>query len=360
MNRLNIGEIILRLRKLKNLTQEQLASMVGVSAGAVSKWENGNSTPDITLLAPLARALNTSLDELLSFQSQLSETEVITIKQELIKAFLHDGYAAGEEKCLLLLNEYPNSIQLKCEVAGLIYMYLMMAEEPTEEFIKTKQLYSLNLFKQVIDSRDPKYTQMALFSTAHIQMTMNNYEESEKALKELPSNPIDPSVLYTRLYLEQGKNMEASKYCSGKLMNYILHSTTMLIQLARISRIEKAYDKSIFYLDTCYKLQQTFKIGLGSAAYNFCKLYMEMGQKEVAAAWFNAYVKEVISTHYDHESNPFFEKIKLEVEPEEQKIIRKKALKAILEEEEFKVLSGLEDYEKVIDEVQAAIKLLKN
>lgn len=92
MNRLNIGETILKLRKGKKLTQEQLASMVGVSAGAVSKWENGNSTPDISLLAPLARALDTSIDTLLCFHPQLLEKEVMNIKQELIEIFLHEGY----------------------------------------------------------------------------------------------------------------------------------------------------------------------------------------------------------------------------------------------------------------------------
>jgi len=61
---------------------------------------------------------------------------------------------------------------------------------------------------QVVDSRDPKYTQMALFSIAHIQMDMENYEETEKALKELPQNPIDSTIIYSNLYLKQGKNKE--------------------------------------------------------------------------------------------------------------------------------------------------------
>lgn len=263
MNRLNIGQTILQLRKVRELTQEHLASMVGVSAGAVSKWENGNSMPDISLLAPLARALNTSLDELLSFQSQLSESEVTNIKQELIKVFLHEGYAAGEAKCLLYLKEYSNSIHLKFEVAGLIYMYLMIAKKPSGEFIESKKLYSLALLQQVIESRDPKYAPIALFSIAQIQMDMENYEESEKSLKELPLNPIDPAILYTNLYLKQGKNKEAIKYCSSKLLNYIIYSCTMLVILAKVSRTEKDYDKAIFYLDTCYKLQKVFETGLG-------------------------------------------------------------------------------------------------
>lgn len=138
MNRLNIGETILKLRKERNITQEQLALMVGISAGAVSKWENGNSMPDISLLAPLARALNTSLDTLLSFEQELSEEEVNNIRDQLTKLFLHKGYAAGEEKCKEYLNEYPNSINLKVVVAGLMNMYLMMSVDNTEEFIKAR------------------------------------------------------------------------------------------------------------------------------------------------------------------------------------------------------------------------------
>lgn len=355
MNRLNIGETILQLRKMRELTQEQLASMVGVSAGAVSKWENGNSTPDISLLAPLARALNTSLDELLSFQSQLSEVEVTNIKQELIKVFLHEGYTAGESKCLLYLKEYSNSIHLKFEVASLLYMYLATANKPSVEFIKSKKLHSLSLLQQVVESREPKYTPIALFSIAHIYMDMENYEESEKSLKKLPLNQIDPGVLYTNLYLKQGKNEEAIKYCSGKLLSYIIHSCAMLATLAKVSRAEKDYDKAIFYLNTCYKLQKTFKIMLGSAAHNYIKLYIEIDQKETAARWFKIYVEELLSTKYDYQSNPYFEKIKLEVDPEDQKIMRKKTLQSIIDEDEFKVLAGIADYEKGINALTDAI-----
>ncbi|AUN09807.1 XRE family transcriptional regulator [Clostridium botulinum] len=355
MNRLNIGETILQLRKAKNLTQEQLASMVGVSAGAVSKWENGNSTPDISLLGPLVRALDTSLDILLSFQPQLSEIEVDDIKQELIKIFLHGGYAAGEAKSLQYLNEYANSIRLKYEVAGLIYMYLMMAEKPSEEFIKSKKMYSLALLQQVVKSRDPKYTPMALFSIAHIHMEMEDYEESEKALKELPLYPIDPAIIYVDLYFKQEKDNEAIELCSSKLLNYITHSCAILTMLSKISKEKQNYDKAIFYLDACYKLQKIFKIGLGSAAYNYSKLYIEINKKEAAAQWFKTYVEEILAVQYDHHSNPYFEKIKLEVATEDQKMIRKKMLKSIIDEEDFKVLTGIADYEKGINELTDAV-----
>ncbi len=68
MNSLNIGKNILRLRKQRHITQKQLANMIGVTAGAVSKWETENSTPDISLLAPLARALGATTDHLLDLE----------------------------------------------------------------------------------------------------------------------------------------------------------------------------------------------------------------------------------------------------------------------------------------------------
>ena len=68
---MNIGEVILKLRKDKQLTQEQLAQAIGVTAPAVSKWETGSTYPDILLLPPLARALGTTIDHLLSYTQEL-------------------------------------------------------------------------------------------------------------------------------------------------------------------------------------------------------------------------------------------------------------------------------------------------
>ena len=68
MDRYVTGEVIRRLRTEKKLTQEELAARVFVSAKAVSKWETGNGYPDISLLEPLARALDISVIELLSGQ----------------------------------------------------------------------------------------------------------------------------------------------------------------------------------------------------------------------------------------------------------------------------------------------------
>ena len=60
-----LGKNIAKYRAKKGLTQDQLAEKFGVTAQAVSKWETGNSCPDITLLVPIADFFQISVDELL-------------------------------------------------------------------------------------------------------------------------------------------------------------------------------------------------------------------------------------------------------------------------------------------------------
>ena len=66
MNNYVTGAVIRRLREKKNLTQEELAARIFVSGKAVSKWELGRGYPDVSLLEPLAKALDISVIELLS------------------------------------------------------------------------------------------------------------------------------------------------------------------------------------------------------------------------------------------------------------------------------------------------------
>ena len=66
MDRYVTGAVIRRLREEKKMTQEELAGRIHISSKAVSKWETGQGLPDISLLEPLAKALELSVAELFS------------------------------------------------------------------------------------------------------------------------------------------------------------------------------------------------------------------------------------------------------------------------------------------------------
>jgi transcriptional regulator with XRE-family HTH domain len=76
-----LGKRIVENRKRLILTQEQLAEKLGITAQAVSKWENDQSCPDITMLPKLAEIFGISTDELLGYTTRsntVHEAEIVT------------------------------------------------------------------------------------------------------------------------------------------------------------------------------------------------------------------------------------------------------------------------------------------
>lgn len=77
---MSIGTTIKRLRRERDITQEQLAEYLGISTGAVSQWECDRTAPDITQLPLLANIFDVSTDELLEIDGKK--------KDEIIQVFL--------------------------------------------------------------------------------------------------------------------------------------------------------------------------------------------------------------------------------------------------------------------------------
>ena len=80
---MNLGKNICDLRKSKNVTQEELAAELGVTAAAVSKWENGYTLPDVLMLCALADYFTVTTDELLGRTFPRKKAIVVAENKEL-------------------------------------------------------------------------------------------------------------------------------------------------------------------------------------------------------------------------------------------------------------------------------------
>ncbi len=90
---MTLGKRIAYLRKDKEFKQDELAEKLGVSPQAVSKWENDQTCPDITLLPELAKILGVTVDELLSGKSEpavkmVPEAERKDIKDMMLRVVM--------------------------------------------------------------------------------------------------------------------------------------------------------------------------------------------------------------------------------------------------------------------------------
>ncbi len=91
-----LGSRIAQCRKEKGLKQDEMAEMLGVSPQAVSKWENDQTCPDISLLPKLSKILGVTVDELLSGKEEpivrlVPEAERKDIKDMMLRIIVEDG-----------------------------------------------------------------------------------------------------------------------------------------------------------------------------------------------------------------------------------------------------------------------------
>ena len=78
MKEMNLGRILIENRHKRGITQEELATHIGVSKGAVSKWETNSSLPDISLLPQLASYFDITIDELIGYEPQMENCLLYT------------------------------------------------------------------------------------------------------------------------------------------------------------------------------------------------------------------------------------------------------------------------------------------
>ena len=90
MDAQKIGEFIKEQRKLKCLTQKELADKINCTDKAVSRWETGRGIPEVSLLLPLSKALDVTVNELLSGE-RIEEEKLLEKTEEVIIAAINDS-----------------------------------------------------------------------------------------------------------------------------------------------------------------------------------------------------------------------------------------------------------------------------
>ena len=108
---IRIGENIKRLRKAKNVTQEQIGELLGISVTAVSKWERCETYPDITLLFPLAHYFGVTLDELMGYDEERIQAEITETLEYYRSIWLTEPEKA-RETIRKAYRDYPNNYEV--------------------------------------------------------------------------------------------------------------------------------------------------------------------------------------------------------------------------------------------------------
>ena len=129
---MNIGQNILQLRKQKGIKQEELAAELGVTAAAVSKWENGYTLPDILILCALADYFEVTTDELLGRKREIKYAVIATDLTDLQDSIKHliESYGFIVKKVYSNIEEARNAI---VEDRSISHLFASFQKRLTEE-----------------------------------------------------------------------------------------------------------------------------------------------------------------------------------------------------------------------------------
>ena len=119
----HFNDRIKKLRKQKDMTQEQLAEYIGVSTQAISRWETGATCPDISALPQLAELFNITIDELLGVNEKVKRQEINAVIADAEEKINNTGETEGPIiKLKEALNKYPNNERLLCSLMYALYV----------------------------------------------------------------------------------------------------------------------------------------------------------------------------------------------------------------------------------------------
>jgi len=216
---MSIGSKIKALRRAKDLTQEELAEMLGISSKAVSQWECGRTAPDISQLPVLCNFFEVTSDELLGIEVLNKEAERNKIAQEYF-ALAKNG---RREEILSLLKESLKRLPNDAWVMGMIISELTIRmntqecdSEEKERIEEECRGYSEHILEHSLED-EQRYTAINFLC-----MYYQRKGETEKAWEYARKLPhiCDCRQMHTLQLGNSKEKMEAGRYWNYVLLAY--------------------------------------------------------------------------------------------------------------------------------------------
>jgi len=205
---IRLGENIRAFRKQRGLTQEQLAEVMGVTVGAVHKWEAKLSLPDMTVIMELADFFDTSVDTLIGYA--MKDNRLGAAEKRLWKCHREkdpEGLMEAEKA----LKKYPNAFKIAYAAATLYHGSGMEMQDAAklrralELYERTRQLLPQN--------QDASISEQTLCGAiAQVYAALGEQEEAIRLLKEQNAGNLYSAMIGVALAAELNRTEEALPY----------------------------------------------------------------------------------------------------------------------------------------------------
>ena len=246
---LSISENIRKHRAAKIMTQEQLAEIVGVSPQAVSRWENGTSYPDITLLPVLANIFGITVDILLGADSIKRQAQIQEIL-ERNRALHNEGRIEDSISYIKTkIREFPDSAELAYQLAYALDKKVCFSPIESNGNTLDKEIYELCNLAIQLDKDISWVTPASRRLLCICNIRLGNKEKALEIAQNMPTWWVSSEML--SLYA-----MEPDESAKQRQYNLLSLMDMMILHLHKIARDMKSDEESIIILDKAITLAE--------------------------------------------------------------------------------------------------------
>ncbi|HEY2421644.1 MAG TPA: helix-turn-helix transcriptional regulator [Neobacillus sp.] len=241
MKEINLASVIVAKRREKGITQDAVASYIGVSKASVSKWETGQSYPDITFLPQLAAYFNISIDELMGYSPQMEQEDIAKLYTRLANDFASLPFDEVIAECATIIKKYYACFPLQLKIVKLYTNHFTLAG--TQEQKETLFNETLKLCERIqIESGDVQLSNEAVLYQAVCCLALNSPQRVLNLLGESVRPMTPKGVLISQAYQLMGNIGKAQETLQAEVYQYVMAAFQGLLNVLQINidNIEKA------------------------------------------------------------------------------------------------------------------------
>ncbi len=338
---MQIGQVIRQYRKEQDMTQEEMANRLGVTAPAVNKWEKGSSMPDITLLAPIARLLGISLDTLLSFREELTREEIQDIIYKLNTMLREQSFGEAFAYVKEEIAQYPNCEYLILEAAVLLNAERIKMKSADKSSIEDAYDAVINgWFAEALKSEKEQIRTMAADALFAFHLNDKQYEKAEECLTYYSEQNPERKFNQARIYSETGRTKEAYQTYEGLLFSMYQMLDLLFHSIGALAAKEDNMEKVRMMADKQSGLAELFEMGEYHRISGRLELAVMKKDVEATITIMKQLLASIDDINHFAKSALFEHMAFREIRPEFAAQLREDLLKSFQDEETYGFLKG--------------------
>ncbi|SMC40745.1 helix-turn-helix domain-containing protein [Papillibacter cinnamivorans] len=366
MKEINIAKVLINKRREKGITQDELANYMGVSKASVSKWETGQSYPDVTFLPVLASYFNISVDGLLDYQPQMAPEDIRKLYRRLSADFASKPFDGVLKECRGIVKKYYSCFPLLLEMGSLLLNHVELLKD--REKAAALLAEARGLFVRVkTESDEAALARRALYMEAYCSLA----EGDPKSVLELLEGAMEPAMpaesLLAPAYQMTGRAEEAKTVLQvGTYQNIVVlfnfFPAYLMLSTDDAPRFEETLHRACIVAEAfdMKHLHPGVLVGLYLGA---AQGYLAQSNRDRALDMLQKYTEIVTSDIYPLKlhGDDYFDRINGWIEkldlgnglPRDEKTIRRSMAAAVAQNPTFSVLAGEPRFQSICEKLQS-------